>query len=142
MSSIRLIFLVSVLILLGCSKENYSHELEGKFEGATIKVRLIESKPDSSNNYSTIYGSILIESELRKIDSVNLNCFQIKLNGNKTEHIYIDSVASFNTEMVRPNDAGIVEYSTYWSINQKVEKHQLVQFMLAFEGNHCIKYMD
>lgn len=86
----------------------------------------------------------IIKSKSKKLEYVNLNCFQLKLNEDKTDHIYIDSLAHFNSEMIRPNDAGIVEYSTYWTINKTIGNDQLVQFLLDVHtaGKNCINYLN
>ncbi|ANB24604.1 hypothetical protein A6F57_04895 [Alteromonas stellipolaris] len=110
--------------------------LESKEAKITVELsKVVKSKNDDS---SLVYGSFKLIPLLPVRNYVDLSCFQLKIENEVSSKIYIDSVASFNSERMLLNQDGKLEYKVYWNIDKRVETEELKNFSLIQIRENCL----
>lgn len=137
----KLLLSIVVVGMAGCDDTVEKYELKASYEGSDIVVRVAGGGLPGDKSHSIVRGHILISSE-KKISSVNLSCFQLGIDGEATQKIYVDSPAHFNVGMVLPNDSGEIDFPVYWTINGDVYEYNFEMVSLDIRGAGCITYAE
>lgn len=134
--------LALMFILSGCiSSRPDSKSID--IEGATVTVKLTSTKHAKPEGSGTlVFGKVDIKGQ-KGIKSANLDCLMLVGEGYKSEHIYIDSVASVMTNEF-PGENGAVVVDVYWFLPGSSASHvdlDTTKIQKSEDGIRCISYL-
>jgi len=135
---------VAALLLLcaGCS-ESANRELIAKFDGGVARVlvqRVAPAKPTHANAHAVaVYGELRIAAST-PIQTANLKCFYLAIDGERSSAPYVDSIASVITDRYPAND-GLISVPVYWVFDRSdVERVDPAALALVVDrsGRDCL----
>lgn len=132
-----LILLSSIFFVLGCeNKPSKTIELLDK----NFHVKFVIERLDKSDDEKSalVYGKFTLSPNNPIKSHVNLKCFRLKVGELLSQDLYIDSVAQFNVQLIKPNESGQVAYDIYWSIDKAVDEVDMDNISLVQSGEQCI----
>ncbi|WP_156501757.1 hypothetical protein [Alteromonas stellipolaris] len=138
MNKINLTLCSIIFMLSGCGETDSVLEMNLESKEAKITVELSKVVKSKNDDSSLVYGSFKLIPLLPVRNYVDLSCFQLKIENEVSSKIYIDSVASFNSERMLLNQDGKLEYKVYWNIDKRVETEELKNFSLIQIRENCL----
>lgn len=116
MKLIRILITIKILlvILASCSSNEELISISIKVQNSIINIYLKEVQFE--NEQTRIYGQVTFSPDtINKIHSFNLNCIRLRVKGNNSNDVFVDSFVHYITEDLRPTPNGRISFPVYWT---------------------------
>ncbi len=128
--NILLLLIVVAISIVACNNNIAS---KGKTLWGEVLVKITISSlenssiSDSKKTPTFVYGSIEIKGEKKTINTVDLECIIMRIDGIQSKKLYIDSVAHILTSNYPANN-NLISVDVYWKFDKIISPDSLKTF--------------
>jgi hypothetical protein len=115
-----------------------------------LHVDIVLKEVKTRENYYVLYGNLDFNSKT-KIKEVDLTCLSLTTQGQKSDGIYVDSIASFQAQHYHARNKKTLNVDVYWVFKSKINEQLLDQSqikLLSKDGSNiknieqCMTFTD
>lgn len=77
-------------------------------------ARLGRVSMNSATQFRYVHAQLIVEDKVRKLKSINLNCFTLTIGGVTSDGVSVDSITTFLQERYQADANGHVQVPVYW----------------------------
>lgn len=124
----RLFNATTILLCLwisGCVKNGPTKTVSDDVVELTVTLNEIKGHDD----YFVLYGNASFKSK-QAVDRVDLTCLSLTVDGQKSNGIYVDSVASFLANHYKTGNSKEFDVDVYWVFPSEINDQLLENFQL------------
>jgi len=136
----RLLNATTILLCLwlsGCMKNGPVKSISN--DSVELIVALKDIKP--RDDYFVLYGNARFKSK-QAVGSVDLTCLSLKVGEQKSNGIYVDSVASFLATHYKTGNTKEFDVDVYWVFRSEIDAQLLDNFQLVLVGSSGSEIKD
>jgi hypothetical protein len=143
MIALRTLLVIASALLLGCgTATTETTVLTVNQVRASAKITAISVNEATGAHF--VHAMLVIEDKGKKLKSLNLSCFALKIKGVLSDEINVDSVASVLANPYPADANGRVRVPVYWVFfaSKAVDQHSLpsAELVEKLETSSCFNY--